>query len=297
MVQEVTVVQRFTKPLLSRWRGAIVHFARVRPVGMAGAVALLALVIVAALAPWVATHDPIEQDVPQQFRAPSSTYWMGTDHLGRDVYSRVVYGSRISLYVGLLSVGVATVVGILIGVSSAYFGGLFDLLMQRFIDTLMGMPALILAMVLMFALGASLNNVVIAITISFMPRVVRIVRSEALAVKEFPFVTAAVAMGASVPRILGQHIIPNTLTSVFVYATGALGAAIVTEASLSFLGLGIPPPTPSWGQMLQGAARLYMERAPWLVTFPGLAITIVVFSFNMFGDALRDVLDPRLRQR
>jgi peptide/nickel transport system permease protein len=281
----------------ARWSHAAVRFARRKPVGAAGGAVLVLLVLIALAAPVVGRYDPIAQDVPNQFRPPDRVHWMGTDHLGRDVYSRLVHGARISLTVGLLSVGIAMVVGIAAGTTSAYFGGLLDLLLQRVIDTMMGVPALVVAMVIMFVLGSSLSNVVIAITVAYAPQFVRIVRSEALAAREADYVTAAVASGANAARVLGRHIVPNTLTSVFVFATGALGGAIVAEASLSFLGLGIPPPTPSWGQMLQGAARLHMETFPWLVIFPGLAITAVVYAFNMLGDAMRDVLDPRLRQR
>ena len=283
--------------LPSRPGAAAVRFARRKPVGAASGAILVLLVLIALAAPLVSRYDPITQDVPNQFRPPDRVHWMGTDHLGRDVYSRLVYGARVSLSVGLLSVGIAMLVGIVAGTTSAYFGGLLDLLLQRVIDTMMGVPALVVAMVLMFVLGSSLRNLVIAITVAYAPQFVRIVRSEALAVREADYVTAAVASGARPARILGRHIVPNTLTSVFVFATGALGGAIVAEASLSFLGLGIPPPTPSWGQMLQGAARLHMETFPWLVIFPGLAITAVVYAFTMLGDAMRDVLDPRLRQQ
>jgi peptide/nickel transport system permease protein len=275
---------------------AATRFARRKPVGAASAVVLVLLVLIALAAPLVSRYDPVTPDVPSQFRPPDRAHWMGTDHLGRDVYSRLVHGARVSLSVGFLSVGIAMLVGVVAGTVSGYFGGLLDLLLQRVIDTMMGVPALVVAMVIMFVLGSSLANVVIAITAAYTPQFVRIVRSEALAAREADYVAAAVASGARTLRILGRHIVPNTLTSVFVFATGALGGAIVAEASLSFLGLGIPPPTPSWGQMLQGAARLHMETFPWLVIFPGLAITVVVYAFNMLGDAMRDVLDPRLRQ-
>ena len=281
----------------SEARAAAARFARRKPVGAASGAVLALLVLVAVAAPLVSRYDPITQDVPNQFRSPDRAHWMGTDHLGRDVYSRVIYGARVSLTVGLLSVGIAMLVGIAAGTTTAYFGGVLDLLLQRVVDTMMGVPALVVAMVIMFVLGSSLSNVVIAITVAYTPQFVRIVRSEALAAREADYVTAAVASGARPARILGRHIVPNTLTSVFVFATGALGGAIVAEASLSFLGLGIPPPTPSWGQMLQGAARLHMETFPWLVIFPGLAITLVVYAFNMLGDAMRDVLDPRLGRR
>jgi len=299
MAQETSLLRRRSEmTLANRWWKGITRFSRIYPLGAAGAIALILLVLVAFTAPLITRFDPITfTNVPNQFAAPGGLHWFGTDYLGRDMYSRIVYGSRISLYVGLISVGVATAIGIVLGTASAYFGGKFDLLVQRIIDTMQGTPSLILVMMLVFVLGASLENVILAITVGFAPRMVRIVRSEALGVRESDYVMAAISIGAKTPRILGRHIIPNTLTSVFVVATGALGAAITTEASLSFLGLGIPPPTPSWGGMLQGAARMHMETSPHLVIFPGLAITVVVYAFNMFGDALRDHLDPRLRSR
>ncbi len=278
-----------------RTRRQINSFARHYPLGFAGGALLVVMGIAAVLAPLIAPHDPLIQDIPNRLNAPSSQYWLGTDNFGRDVLSRTLYGARISLYVGFASVGLATVVGMLIGVASGYLGGLVDLLIQRVVDMLLGFPGLILAMVMVVAIGASLNNVVFAIAVVFSPRVVRLARSSALSIKEEPYVLAAQSIGASHIRIMLRHILPNALAPVFVLATGYLGTAIVVEASLSYLGLGVPPPDPSWGNMIFAGSRGNLEAAPWLSVFPGLALALVVFSFSFLGDALRDAFDPRLR--
>ena len=278
-----------------RTRRQINSFARHYPLGFAGGVLLVMMGIAAVLAPLIAPHDPLIQDIPNRLNAPSSQYWLGTDNFGRDVLSRTLYGARISLYVGFASVGLATVVGMLIGVASGYLGGLVDLLIQRVVDMLLGFPGLILAMVMVVAIGASLNNVVFAIAVVFSPRVVRLARSSALSIKEEPYVLAAQSIGASHIRIMLRHILPNALAPVFVLATGYLGTAIVVEASLSYLGLGVPPPDPSWGNMIFAGSRGNLEAAPWLSVFPGLTLALVVFSFSFLGDALRDAFDPRLR--
>ena len=270
-------------------------FIRSKPLGALGGISLLLFVITAFFAPFIATHDQLTQDIPNRLHAPSIQFLFGTDHLGRDQFSRVVYGARISLYVGLLSVIIGTVSGTATGIASAYAGGRFDLVVQRFIDALQGIPSLVLIMALVVALGPSLNNVTVAIAIAFFPRMTRIARSQALTVKQVDYVLAARALGASPLRVALRHVTLNSLTPIIVLATGFLGNAIVTEAGLSFLGIGVPPPHPSWGRMLQLGVRGYQEAAPWLTIFPGLALTITVFGFNLFGDALRDTLDPRLR--
>ena len=277
------------------WVRGLKRFAQRKPLGAVGGGLLLGLVLVAIGAPWVATHDYLMHDIPNRLVGPGRDYLFGTDIFGRDQFSRIVFGSRISLYVGLLSVALGTGVGIALGVASGYLGGKFDLIVQRFVDALLGFPSLVLVLVMVVALSPSLNSVTIAIAISFAPRVTRISRASTLSIREEVYVLAAQAIGTGTIRIMLRHVVPNSLAPVFVLATGYLGTAIVVEASLSFLGLGVPPPQPSWGNMLQFAARGFHEVAPWLAVYPGLALASVSFAFALFGDALRDVLDPRLR--
>jgi peptide/nickel transport system permease protein len=278
-------------------RNPIVSFVLNKPLGAFGAAVLIVLVITAIFADFIAPYDPIQQNVPYRLRPPDESFWFGTDIYGRDVFSRIVYGARISLYVGLLSVIIGTVIGMVIGASSGFFGGSFDLWIQRVMDAIMGFPPIVLALILVVALGPSLNSVTVAIAVTYMPRVARLARSSALAIKEEAFVDAARTIGCTAHQIMLRHVMPNSLTPVFVLATGQLGNAIVAEATLSFLGLGVPPPDPSWGGMLQFGAKGYLESAPWLTIFPGLALSSVVFAFALFGDAIRDVLDPRLKGR
>jgi peptide/nickel transport system permease protein len=276
------------------WRH-IVWFARKKPLGAFGGVVAVLLIIVAIFAPWLATHDPNATNAALVYAPPGPDYWLGGDQVGRDVFSRLVYGARISLYAGLLSAFIGASIGMLIGVTSVHFGGITDLIIQRIIDAMMAFPPLILAISIMAALGASLNNVVIALSIAFIPSTARVLRSQALAVKEMNYVLAAKAIGASHLRVIFQYMIPNCLALYIVIVTTFLGVAIVAEATLSFLGIGVPPDVPSWGGMLNGAAQTYVHLAPWLGVFPGMAIAIVVFAWNLLGDSLRDVLDPRLR--
>ena len=273
----------------------IIWFARKKPLGAFGAVVAILLIIVAVFAPLIATHDPNATDSALVFAPPGSEYWLGGDQIGRDVFSRLVYGARISLYAGLLSAFIGASIGMMVGVTSVHFGGMTDLVVQRIIDTLMAFPPLILAISIMAALGASLNNVVIALSIAFIPSTARVLRSQALAVKEMNYVLAAKAIGASHARVIFRYMIPNCLALYIVIVTTFLGSAIVAEATLSFLGIGVPPDVASWGGMLNGAAQTYVRVAPLLGVFPGLAIAIVVFAWNLLGDSLRDVLDPRLR--
>ncbi len=284
------------KALPSRWGLAgLWDFARRKPLGAAGGIIVVAMALVAVFAPLLAPYDPMVQDIPKRLHEPGAQFWFGTDTFGRDIFSRIVYGSRISLYVGLASVPLGSVIGVVTGVVSGYLGGSVDLVIQRVIDGLMGFPPLVLSLVLVVSLGPSLNAVAIALSVSFAPRMVRLARSAALSAKEEMYVTAAQAMGCSSLRVILRHVLPNCLAPVFVLATSYLGSAIVAEASLSFLGLGVPPPNPSWGGMLQFGAKGFLEAAPWLTIFPGLALSLATFGFALFGDALRDVLDPRLR--
>ena len=278
------------------------NFFRTKPLGAFGAVVAAILVLVAVFANVLDTHDPYQirpEDASGNkvdvFASPDPQFWLGTDHLGRDVYSRLVHGARISLYVGLLSSFIGCTIGMIVGVASVHFGGLTDLSVQRVIDGMMAFPSLILAIAIMAALGSSLNNVVIALSIIYIPSTARILRSQALAIKETDYVLAARAVGAGDWRIIVRHMIPNCFALFIVSVTIHLGGAIIAEASLSFLGVGTPPNVPSWGGMLTGASASSIKLAPWVAIFPGLAIVIVVFAWNLLGDALRDVLDPRLR--
>ncbi len=269
-----------------RWVSHVGRFALKYPLGAIGGATLLVILFVPVFASQIA---------PNRLQGPGIEFWFGTDSLGRDAFSRLVFGSRISLFVGLISVVIGTTTGTFLGVTSAYFGGWFDLQIQRVVDAFMGFPSLVLALVLVMALGGSLTNVTLAIAITLIPRMVRISRSSALSVKSEVYVLSAQALGCSSTRVVLRYIVPNSLAPVFVLATSYLGTAIVAEASLSFLGLGVPAPHPSWGGMLQFGARGYLEVAPWLAIFPGIALSLVVFSFSFLGDALRDALDPRLR--
>jgi len=271
------------------------RFVRRKPLGAFGAVVALLLIVVAVFAPFIATHDPAETNPALVYAPPGSQLLLGGDQLGRDVFSRLVYGARVSLYAGLLSAFIGASIGMVAGVASVHFGGKTDLILQRLIDTMMAFPPLILAIAIMAALGASLNNVVIALSVAYIPSAARVLRSQALAVKEMDYVLAARAIGAGHGRIIFRCMIPNCLALYIVLISVFLGTAIVAEATLSFLGIGVPPDVPSWGGMLNGAAQTYVHLAPWLGVFPGLAIAIVVFAWNLLGDALRDVLDPRLR--
>ena len=275
-------------------RSAVARFIRKKPLGVAGAFLMGALLATALLADVLATHDPTRTSM-HVLVAPNADNWLGTDNLGRDLYSRVVHGSRISLIVGVVSTLVGAVIGGLVGLISGYVGGKTDLLIQRFMDIMQALPILVLALVLAAALGPSLTNACIAISIPIVPRAGRVIRASVLAIREFAYVEAARALGVQHMRVAMRHILPNTIGPFIVLVTAQLGGSILVEAALSFLGLGIPEPYPSWGRMLSIAAAEYAEKAPWLVVWPGLAISLAVFGTNLLGDALRDSLDPRLR--
>ena len=243
----------------------------------------------------ITAHDPVQTNSTLSLAAPSMTNIMGADMMGRDMYSRIVHGSRISLIVGVTSTLLGGIIGVFVGLMSGYLLGWFDLITQRIIDIMQALPLLVLALVMAASLGPSLQNTIIAISIPLVPRVARVVRSSTLAIREMPFVEAARAAGMNELRVAIRHVLPNTLAPLIVLATAQLGSAILVEASLSFLGLGVPEPHPSWGRMLSENAAEYARVAPWLVIFPGLAISFVVFGTNLLGDALRDILDPRQR--
>lgn len=286
---------------LSRKTGGAISgiktFSRRYPVGAAAGLLLVIMGLMAAFAGVVAPEDPRYVDFNQLGTAPSSEYYLGTDYEGRDVLSRIIHGGRVSLQVSLFSVLLGTTAGAMWGIASAYFGGRFDIISQRLVEMVMSFPALVLAMVLLVALGGGIWTVIIAIAVTRLPYGVRVIRSVALSVKELTYVDAARAMGASDLRIMVQHIAPQCFAAFLVLATAHLGAAIVIEASLGFLGVGITPPTPSWGNMLGGVVANTYKPIWWLVVFPGVAISLTVLAFNLLGDALRDALDPKLRGR
>ncbi len=276
-------------------RAGVLRFVRRYPVGAAGGVIMLLVVLAALLANVVSTHDPTRTDAAHTFVPPGPRYWLGTDHLGRDVYSRIVHGARVSLAVGIACSLLGGLAGGAVGLVSGYVGGRADAVIQPTLDIMQGFPLLVLALVMTAALGPSLGTVIVAISVPFVPRVARVVRASVLSIKETSYVEAARALGANRVRVALRHILPNTLAPLIIMTTAQLGNAILVEASLSFLGLGIPEPYPSWGRMLSVSAAEFAQRAPWVVIFPGLVISLVVFASNLLGDGLRDFLDPRLR--
>jgi len=255
----------------------------------------LAVIVICVISPLLPLPDPLEQSFSQRFRPPSFEHLLGTDNFGRDVLSRVIWGGRISLLVGVLSVLVAMVLGSIIGLIAGYRGGYFDHLVMRVIDVLMCFPTLILGILFMAALGSGMNSLIIAIGVAIAPRFARLCRGSVLSVKENDFVEAARSMGMTNTRIMFRHILPNVLGDMIVMGSMWIGAIIVTEASLSFIGLGIPPPTPSWGRMVREGMD-YMGHAWWVSVYSGGAIFVTVIGFNLFGDGLRDILDPKLRR-
>lgn len=277
------------------WGRELHRFLRQKPLGALGGGIILVIIVVALLAPALAPYDPYELRVPHRFTSPGSAFWLGTDEYGRDLLSRLLYGARISLYIGLLAVGLGTTSGAVLGLVSGYFGGKTDFILQRLMDWLMAFPTLVLALAIVAALGQSTTNVIVAVAVVIVPTAARVLRATVLTIREQAFVEAGRAVGCSDSRLLLQHIVPNCLAPYLILATAGLGNAILAEAALSFLGLGTPPPEPSWGTMLSGAAQQYVWKAPWMAIFPGAAISLSVFGFNLFGDALRDVLDPHLR--
>ena len=278
---------------ITGWLSRVIFFTRRYPLGAVGALIVALFVFTAVFADVIAPTDPTSTNAKYSLAAPSSLFWLGADFMGRDMYSRIVHGARISLAVGSGAMGLGALIGISIGLASGYLGGWFDLLVQRLLDIMQSLPLLVMAIVMAASLGPSLKNTIIAIAIPLVPTVARVVRSSTLSLREQPFVEAARAVGMGELRIAVRHVLPNTLAPLIVLATAQLGSAILTEASLSFLGLGIPEPHPSWGRMLSESAAEYVRTAPWLVIFPGVAISLTVFGTNLLGDALRDILDPR----
>jgi len=274
----------------------VLKFVRTKPLGAGGALIILGMMLVALFAEVLAPYDPYRGDYGLQFARPSVDHWFGTDEFGRDVLSRVMYGARIALFVGFVASFAGCTLGGLLGVVSAYWGGKVDLILERLMDVLLAFPQLILALAIASILGPAVQNVVVAVAIPIIPRAARVVRATALSVKENPYVEAVQALGALRRRVILRHIVPNVMAPYIIILTAQLGGAILTEAALSYLGLGTAEPTPSWGLMLSGSAPSYAEKAPWIALFPGIAISLGVFGFNLFGDSLRDALDTKLRK-
>jgi peptide/nickel transport system permease protein len=279
----------------SHWLVGLRTFARRWPLGATGAVIILLMIGSAVLAPFIAPYDPLETDFAAQFSPPTMAHWLGTDAFGRDLLSRIIYGSRTALLVGFASAFSGATLGAILGVASAYFGGRIDLMVQRLVEIFLAFPIIILALAVVSILGTGVSNVIMAITVPMIPNCARVVRSSALAVRQMPYVEAAWAAGCGSARIIFRHMLPNVTAPYLIMLTAFVGQAILLEASLSFLGLGVAEPTPAWGLMLRGAAVEFAESAPWMAIFPGMAISLGVFAFNLFGDALRDALDPKLR--
>jgi peptide/nickel transport system permease protein len=273
------------------------EFCRTQTLGAVGAGIILLMLVVGALAPLLAPYNPVANSFSSMLSPPSMQHWLGTDAFGRDVLSRLIYGSRTALLVGFGASVLGATLGAVIGVASAYFGGRIDLYTQRVMDIFLSFPLIVLALALVAILGNSLPNLITAIMIPMIPRCALVIRASALAIREMPYVDAARAAGFGHTRIILRHMLPNVMAPYLIMLTAFLGQAILAESSLSFLGLGVQEPTAAWGLMLRGAAVEFAEAAPWMAIFPGVAISLSVFAFNLFGDSLRDALDPRLRNQ
>ena len=294
-IAATTITHKITKH-----RHPVLQFITRQPLGAAGLAIILAMIFAALLANWIAPYDPLAVDYGAMLAAPSEAHWLGTDSYGRDVLARVIYGARTALAVGFLSSLAGSTVGSLIGVASAYFGGKTDLIVQRLMDVILSFPIIVLALAMAAILGKNIHwgidfNLIVAIATPMVPNVARVVRASGLAIRELPYIDAARTAGFSHARIILRHIIPNVTAPFLIMLTAFVGQAILLEASLSFLGLGVTEPTPSWGLMLTGAAADFYQQAPWMIVFPGVAISLAVFAFNLFGDSLRDWLDPKLK--
>ncbi len=281
-------------------RHPVVQFILHQPLGAGGLVFIVIMALAAIFAPWVTPYDSLTVDYGSMLAAPSWQHWMGTDSFGRDMLTRVIFGARTALAVGFLASFVGSTAGAIIGVVSAYFGGKIDMIIQGFMDILLSFPIIVLALTVVAMLGQNIVfgvdiNLIIAISIPMVPRVGRVVRASALAIRELPYIDAARAAGFTNTRIIFRHMVPNVVAPYLIMLTAYVAQAILSEASLSFLGLGVTEPTASWGLMLSGAAADFYQQAPWMIIFPGLAISLAVFAFNLFGDSLRDWLDPKIK--
>lgn len=281
-------------------RHPVIAFAFQQPLGALGLLVIIVMVVCGLFAEVVAPYDPLQTNYMAIMQPPSAEHWMGTDDFGRDLFSRVIYGARTALAVGFIASLAGCSIGALIGMVSAYFGGWIDTAIQRFMDVLLSFPIIVLALAIVAILGKNVVggidiNLIIAIGVPIVPKVARVIRSSALAIRELPYIDAARAAGFSHRRIVLRHIMPNVTAPFLIMLTAYVAQAILLEASLSFLGLGVTEPTPAWGLMLSGSAAQYYQEAPWMIIFPGVAISLAVFAFNLFGDALRDWLDPKIR--
>ncbi|HEV3489642.1 MAG TPA: ABC transporter permease [Reyranella sp.] len=278
------------------WRLAL-NFCRRKPLGTLGLAIVLVIIAAGLCADWIAPFDPEENDFNAMMQAPNFVHLFGTDQFGRDIFSRLVFGARTAMLVGFGAAVGGGLIGLVLGVASAYFGGWFDLVFQRVLDVLMAFPLIILALAVVSVFGTGVFHVMIAITIPLIPRCGRVVRASALAVREVPYVDAARALGFSHARIILRHMVPNVVAPFLILLSAFVGQAILAEAGLSYLGLGVQEPVAAWGLMLQGSAEDYATTAPWIAIFPGLAIVLTVLGISLFGDALRDAIDPKLRDR
>lgn len=295
-INPATVTRPGREPTwFSRSGHGLSRFARRQPIGAASAVIMLIMVLAAVFADIIAPYSPTRNDVGPSLERPSAQHLMGTDQFGRDIFSRIVHGARISLYVGLVTTLLGTGAATILGAVSGFRGGPVDYLIQRLVDATQAIPPLILLIAVMVVLGPSVQNVILALAFRQALSVSRVIRSAVLAIRSNAYVEAAYTVGATQLRILALHIIPNIVPVIVVLVSSSIGGLIVAEASLSFLGYGVPPPTPSWGGMMSAEGRLYMLTAPWILIFPTVALSLVVFAMNMLGDSLRDEFDPRLR--
>lgn len=300
MTSSESLLESLAEPYAPRRRRDILglrNFVRVAPLGALGALLVVMMAVIAILAPWISPYPPGEITITERLQSPSMDHWMGTDNLGRDVLSRLMHGARLSLSVSLFAVAIGATAGSAIGLVSGFLGGKIDFLIQRVMDILQAFPLLVLALVIVSMLGASFQNIVAAIAIVLVPGYSRVARASTISVRQLPYVEAAQTIGASTPRLMGKHIVPNIMAPLLVLATASLGSAILVETSLSFLGLSASPTQPSLGGMLSVEGRAAFQDAPWLAIFPGLAISMVVLGFNLAGDGLRDAWDPALRNR
>lgn len=297
-VSEIQVESDFEELSAKKpWSQVAAELVRKEPLGAAGGAIVVLMILMAIFANVLTAYNPEANDLQYMLQPPDDQFWLGTDQFGRDLLTRIIYGARTALLVGFTCAIIGSSLGLVLGVASAYFGGWFDLITQRIVDVIMAFPLIILALAVVATLGPGTQNVIIAITIPFIPQCARVVRSNALAIREIPYVDAARALGFSNMRIILRHMAPNVMAPYLIMLTSFLGQAILLEASLSYLGMGVQEPTPAWGLMLQGGAEEFAESAPWVAIWPGIAISLAVFGFNLFGDSVRDTLDPKLRSR